>query len=95
MVNTAFNDREIPVKTANLKMLHLLIAPPKAIKLPKAALPPKLVVTVGHEPQDKPVNDPTDPNQLLESERNDVGMNPAKRIPVKLGLPRNPIKTQQ
>ena len=55
---------------------------------------PPVKASVKPAPKAKPVNDPTDPNQLLESERSDTGSKPAKRIPIALALPRNPIKAK-
>lgn len=79
------------MKQSSLTMLKALVSP-KKVKTPKAAPAPALVIAI-HTGGDKPVNDPTDPNQLLESERTAVGKTPSKRVPVKLGLPRSPIKT--
>lgn len=70
-------------------MLKMLVGKTK-VPQPKAA--PQLAVAPS--PMAKPVNDPTDPNQLLESERSDTGAKPSKRIPIALALPRNPIKAK-
>ena len=77
------------MKPASMAMLKMLVGKTK-VPQPKANPTPSNAKI----PASKPVNDPTDPNQLLESERTAVGNKPAKRIPVALALPRNPIKTK-
>lgn len=79
------------MKQSSLTMLKAL-ASPKKVKVPKVSPNPALVIAIHPGTSEKPVNDPTDPNQLLESERTAVGKTPSKRVPVKLGLPRSPIK---
>lgn len=75
------------MKPANMAMLKMLVG---KTKVPVAKAPP--VPDRKQSKSPKPANDPTDPNQLLESERTATGDKPAKRIPVSLGLPRDPIK---
>jgi hypothetical protein len=91
------------MKPSSMVMLKMLAGKAKVpvarepkVTLPKAAAAPQLKQPGPTETSSsmKPVNDPTDPNQLLESERTDTGAKPSKRIPVALGLPRNPIKTK-
>lgn len=81
------------MKQSSLTMLKFL-AQGKKSKLPKPAKTPALVIAVHPAVAigDKPVNDPTDPNQLMESERTPLGNKPSKRVPVKLALPKSPIK---
>ena len=75
------------MKPASMSMLKMLVGKTKV-----PVKEPQLSMKQAKSP--KPVNDPTDPNQLLESERTADSAKPPKRIPVALALPRNPIKTK-
>lgn len=77
------------MKPASMAMLKMIVG---KTKVPVPTKNPQLSSSSAKSP--KPANDPTDPNQLLESERTATGNKPAKRIPVALALPRNPIKTK-
>lgn len=80
------------MKPGSMAMLNMLQKPPKKIKPPKAQPNPSL--QMGPGAKSKPVNDPTDPEQLLESERTPLGAGPSARIPIKTMLPKVPYKTK-
>lgn len=85
------------MKPGSMAMLKMLEKPPKKqAKLPTPAAPPALALPPpGATPNAvKPVNDPTDPEQLLESERTPLGKKPSARIPVHTMLPKVPYKTK-
>lgn len=80
------------MKPASMAMLKMLVGKTKVPVAKPNPVPSQ--APIPSIPLAKPVNDPTDPNQLLEGERTPTGNKPAKRIPVVMALPRNPIKTK-